>query len=555
MVERVMIIDPGESATLILIAERILRQVQIREHITIPTKLASSNSLIAETLEELRSQHDPIRVYLIIPQSETVSQRITLDQKTIDEFITTEANQFQKIEGTEPVFDHQPLAETSENTHWLTYCQEPAIKQRLHHLGLNFDDIDDVTSAAQGLWGVFENIRPSNDNTFIIDLGRHHTALMQICDGQPQYATSFSSPLPPNNAIPANEHLKRWFHHLCKAPSNLSGNPQETLQLTTQDHLILIGEKALIEPTSNYLREEIESEVTVVESSADERHMPPEFATALGVARSSLRLTKLQISLLPKAYQHQKKQKFFWNRLRGWTSALALTTIIFLLIGTWQKITLFRIKDDLLKATQAAIAKTSATEDTLAAFAKQYELVRPILRYQQETTELIETFTALQPVAKDPSYWLVLLADFDSYYSKTTIPISTNDPEPVNNVTYSNRFTGNPGFVAEFSFLDQGEAMRSKLLSLVNRLNESKTYLNVDTLAEDIRRPLAKTNVLLADRHIALALELHRNYFTQKLSLGATETASALEKANPSPNTSPSFNDRNGRIEPQREAP
>ena len=552
--ERVMILDPGETATLILIAERVLSRVQVREHITIPNHLAPAKDIVPETVEHLRSQYDPIRIYLILPQSETVSQQISLQSQSMEEFIAGEAARFQKIEDVELVFDHQPLAESSmpeerserENggsLWWLTYCREPSVQQRLQTLGLDFDDVDDVTSAAQGLWGAFESLAHSDGAVWAVDVGRRHTSLLQIRDRRPQFSASFSSPLvgfpseqPEFSAAPSPsaDALESWLERLL--PSSVPLASQQTIPLTRRDRLLLLGEKGLIEPAAAFLRRKTEATVILPEEelrpksggepeaknqkSTNQRRAPSEFAAALGVARAALGLAKLQISLLPQACRQRRDRKFFWNRLRGWTVAAAAATIFLLLLATWQNAVLFRMNDNHIQRAESVIAEMQETEKTLAQSAAQYEQVRPILRLQQETDELIETFAALQSVAQDPAYWLVLLADFDSYYSQSSTPIASNKIETPPALAAANPFAGKPGFVAEFSFRKSGETMRAKLLSLVNRLNENKIYRHVDTLAEDIRRPLAQTNVLFpGERHAALSLELRRNYFDRKLRL------------------------------------
>ena len=558
--KRVMIIDPGESATLILIAERILRQVQVREHITIPNHLAPAKDIVPETVEHLRSQYDPIRIYLILPQSETVSQPISLQSQTIEEFIAGETARFQKIEDVELVFDHQPLTEDSKpgergGLWWLTYCREPSVQQRLQTLGLDFADIDDVTSAAQGLWSAFESLAHSDGAVWAVDIGRRHTALLQIRDGQPQFAASFSFPLvgfpseqPKFSAdpSPSTDALESWLGRLLQLPAPSAS--QQTPPLTRRDRLLLLGEKALIEPAAALLRKRTEATVILPEEeprpksggepkarnrkSTNQRRAPSEFAAALGVARAALGLIKLRISLLPQAGRQRRDQKFFWNRLRGWTATAAAATIFLLLLATWQNAVLFRMKDKHIQRAESVIAEMQETEKTLAQSAAQYEQVRPILRLQQETAALIETFAALQPVAQDPAYWLVLLSDFDSYYSQSSPPIASNKIEAPPELAAANPFAGKPGFVAEFSFRKSGETMRAKLLSLVNRLNENKIYRHVDTLAEDIRRPLAQTNVLFpGERHAALSLELRRNYFDRKLHLNTeSPTAPSIQK-------------------------
>ena len=521
MVERVLVIDAGESATLIVVAERILGSIQIREHVSIPIDLGPPEQLVPETIAQLRSEYEPMRVILIVPQSETVSQRISLQDESIEEFVTKESNRFQEIEGNQPVVDHQPLKEKSEKTYWLTYCQPHIIEQRLKHLGLRNEEIDDVTSATQGFWGFFESVRKKSDFSYVIDVGRRHTSIMGIESGSPSFATSFSSTLKLEQKTLSDEALTHWFQRLKEAPAALHGLPRQTLTFEDKHQIILAGDEALLQPIEEGFTKRTGASPQFARPQAAINSAPGEFNIALGVARASLGPSSLHISLLPKEQRNRRDQRKVWSCLRGWSTAVATTTILLLLVGTWQKFTLFQFKDDLLQDTNTAIDKMLNTEHTLKEFAAQYERVRPILRFQQETTELIETLAALKEHSQDPSYWLVLLADNDSYTTKTND--STNDSSTLLLSSQSTQLRENSGFVAEFTFADEGEIMRSKLTALVNRLKDTQIYSNVDTLPEDVRRPLANTNVVLSNRHVALSLQRHRNYFERRLSLNEND--------------------------------
>lgn len=545
MVERVLIIDPGESATLIVVAERILGSIQVRHHVSIPVHLGPPEQLVPETIAQLRLEYEPIRVVLIVPQSETVSQRISLKNESIEDFVAKESNRFHEIEGTLPVFDHQSLNEKSENAYWLTYCQPHVIEQRLKHLGLRLEEIDDVTSAAQGFWGFFETVHNKRGTSYVIDVGRRHSSIMGIEEGKPSFATSFSSPLQLKNETLTHEALTHWFQRLREAPAALHGLPQQTLRFEDKHQIILAGDEALLQPIEEGFTKRTGASPQFARPQAEISSAPGEFNIALGVARASLGPSSLHISLLPKEQRNRRDQRLIWSYLRGWSTAIALTTILLLLVGTWQKFTLFQFKDDLLQDTNMAIDKMLNTKQTLIDFADQYERVRPILRFQQETTELIETLAALSEHSQDPSYWLVLLADNDSYTTKTTG--ATNETHGLLLSSQSTQLRENPGFVAEFSFVNEGEVMRTKLTALVNRLNDTQIYANVDTLPEDVRRPLANTNVVLNNRHVALSLQRHRNYFERRLTLRENDPT-AINKPLVETETHSTFNNRNERI-------
>ncbi|MDA7510687.1 hypothetical protein N8737_03080 [Verrucomicrobia bacterium] len=552
MVERVLVIDAGESATLIVVAERILGSIQVRHHVSIPINLGPPEQLVPETIAQLRLEYDTIRAVLIVPQSETVSQRISLKNESIEDFVAKESGRFREIEGNPPVVDHQSLNEKSEKAYWLTYCQPHVIEQRLKHLGLRLDEIDDVTSAAQGFWGFFETVHNKQGTSYVIDVGRRHSSIMGIKEGKPSFATSFSSPLNIENGPLTHEALTHWFQRLREAPAALHGLPQQTLRFEDQHQVILAGDEALLQPIEEGFTTRTGASPQFARPQAEISSAPGEFNIALGVARASLGPSSLHISLLPNEQRNRRDQRLIWSCLRGWSTAIALTTILLLLVGTWQKFTLFQFKNELLQDTNVAIDKMLNTEKTLIDFADQYERVRPILRFQQETTELIETLAALSQHSQDPSYWLVLLADNDSYTTKTTG--KTNESSGLLLSSQSTQLRKKPGFVAEFSFTNEGEAMRAKLTSLVNRLNDTQIYANVDTLPEDVRRPLANTNVVLNNRHVALSLERHRNYFEKQLTLKEDDTTANNEPLVDT-ETPSTFKKRNDRIPPPQSNP
>ena len=550
MVERILVIDAGESATLIVVAERILGEIQIRHHVSIPIDLGPADQIVPETIAQLRIEYEPIRVILIIPQSETVSQRITLQDETIEEFVTHEANRFQEIEGNLPVVDHQALGDKQHKSYWLTYCQPDVIEQRLRTIGLQLDDIDDVTSAAQGFWGFYESVCNNDETAYVIDVGHHHTALMGIRSASPVFATSFTSSLPTRDEGSYSTELQNWYRRLELAPSSLHGIPKETLQFDSEHKIILGGDEKLLESIQSHFPQLSGVSPKFSRSHREEETTPAEFSIALGVARAALGSSRLHISLLPERNKRIRDQRLTWNRLRGWTTALALVTILLLLIGTWQQFTLNQFKRSLLDDTNQAIARMIDTENSLSEFADKYERIRPILRFQQETTELVETMAALQASGEDPTYWLVLLADNQSYASRAIPSLTTNNTENVEPPSSPSPLLDKPGFVAEFTFVDQGESMRRKLLSLVDQLNASGLYTNVDTLPDDLRRPLANTNVLANSQYVALSLELHRNYFDRQLFLRSSPDGSAPPSENSGEGPRSSFLNRREQMTP-----
>ena len=548
VVERVLVIDPGESATLIMVAERIMGEIQIRHRVSIPGTLGPMDQLVPETLSQLRDEYAPLRVILIVPQSETVSQRISLKDESIESFVSKESTQFAEVEGNLPVVDHQALPGTSPQAYWLTYCQPHVIDDALSRLGLLLEDIDDVTSAVQGFLGFFEPARTLTDVAFVIDVGRQHSSLMRIEKGMPVYATSFSSALNWAQNQPSQSSLDQWFRRLVSAPKTLHDIAPQSNDFPQQSTLILAGDATLLAPIESQFESQLGICPHFASPPGSASQTPREFSLAQGVAQAALGNHPIKISLLPSPHRTRREQRLVWNRLRGWTTALPLACALILIVGSWQKLLLFRFKNRLIEDAQAAIHRMEQTERTLMGFADQYEQVRPILRFQQETQELIETLRALQKPDEISDYWLVLLADTDSYVHKE-IPLSeTNSVLESPPDVVRNPLRDHEGFVAELSFASDGEVMRDQLVSLVNRLKTSQLYANVDTLPEDLRRPLALTNVVLPGQHVALSLQSHRNYFARRLSLNPMEPLKGNAVA-PGEDDPSSFRSRSQRID------
>ena len=548
MVERVLILEAGETATLLLVAERVMGEIQVKHHVAIPRSLGPTNEIVPETIEQLKLEYDPIRIIVITPQSDTVSQRIELTDQRIEDFVARESARFQAVDGSLPIVDHHPIPKQPKESYWLTYCQPDVITNRLDKLGLGLADVDDVTCAAQGFLGLYLQHSENKNTCYVVDVGHGHSSLMCLDSGQPVFATSFTFNFPKNSLPPDRETVDRWLQRLQTSPSSIHGLPNQSLEIHDDCQFILSGDPSLVGPIKQVLEASFPGSILAPADDDQENRATTEFGVAVGVATLSLTRGQKGISLLPPEHRRRRDSQTTWNRLRGWATILSLVCIVLLLVVSIQKLTLFRFKQSLLSDTRAAIRRMEETEKTLQDFSIRYELVRPILRFQQETTELLETMEALHEQARDPAYWLVLLADNATYTTKEITLGTTNSPAPTLLSPATSQLRTKPGFVAEFSFNVDGETRRTKLLKLVENLQATGLYAKVDTLAEDIRRPLADTNVVINNQHVALSIELKRNYFRKRLSLESPPLTSALSESTPAVSNS-SFGRRNEQIE------
>src|SRR5207245_5809185 len=199
---------------------------------------------------------------------------------------------------------------------------------------------------------------------------------------------------------------------------------------------------------------------------------------------------------------------------------------------TWRQLSLINRKQALLnkvEAGQEAVDKNNALAFDLAV---GYEGLRPLFAAQQNTLDTLKTFALLQQSRSNRTFWYVLLADQQSYFSPTPAFASTNKPPRTNALAplaerlaaittgfstppcaWTNLSPAKPGFIAELSVPEEAEAARSVRSQLVNDLKRQPLFAKVDLLSDDLRRNLADPKVILPDRHFVLALDFAETDF------------------------------------------
>jgi hypothetical protein len=181
----------------------------------------------------------------------------------------------------------------------------------------------------------------------------------------------------------------------------------------------------------------------------------------------------------------------------------------------------------LLGKVQTTLEQAQANETLTEALVTDYDELRPLLERQQQTQNTLSTLALLQQTRSNRSFWYVLLADQQSYFTQPLPVTGTNQPAPTNAPAPSRRtmFTladpagaaaamatnapgPRPGYIAELCIPEDAESARRSFSQLVNELKQDPLFARVDSLSDDLRRSLADPKVLLPDRHFALALEL-----------------------------------------------
>lgn len=490
-----MALDPRQGAVRILVAERLVDQFRIRERITIPRELDFSGEIVRETIRKLRSEYDPLRLHVLLPQSESVSQRIVLGHGTIEGFVASESERFEKIEGTAPLFDYRPLEGQDGSGWWLTWCSKTSVEQHLESLGL--EGVDDVNSMVDGLMGLFHATQDCPESLHVADIDPHQTTVLHVVGGEPRSTSTFPTP-PQLETPPLDQPVDLWWERFLKQAA-----PRPSGQ---EGCLLLAGEEKRIERLSERPGWRIRK---FEPPSGDDAH--PEFATVTQVAHAVLAWPERCISLAPGSCRAQQRQSRLWARLRGMTSLACLLSLLVLLGGTWYQTALNQRNHDLLAGLERDLAQRQEEEKKVQSLESHYRRIRPLLHHHRHTRKLLQTIESIRSQTAGHEAWVSLLADYQTYFTW----VDPGSPEPQDApADYLERYPG-PGFVLELGFSGkESTVVANSTVRLTEQLNQDPSLFQADLLPEVYQRQLVSTNLILPGRQRTISLQLAPNPFS-----------------------------------------
>jgi hypothetical protein len=460
----------------------------------------------------------------------------------------------------------------------VTFAQEGEIRERILRLGLEQEDLCEVTTTANALIAAYRATCPLSSRAVLVHVGAQTTVVVILLAGQGAFATSFQM---------GGDFFTRSLARLRNCPEERA----ETLKCTTN---LLSGPEACAEfaglvdgwvaelkrqlnewfeqnpgmaPDAasfelvasggafeqpgllDYLKTEAGLNLKLWPKSSQPEAVSPakRFEVAFGAALQALGYSAQPVSLLPDDYRAAWRKRLGRQRLELASVALAVICLLVLGLGTWRQASLYSRKDALLKKVQAAQeavqANAALTEDLIT----EYEGFRPLFAAQQNTVDTLKTLALLQQSRSNRSFWYVVLADQQSYFSQPpalsvtnklagTNPVVTAPSLPAaatpafaaSTASVTNLSRAKPGFIAELSIPEDAEAARRILSELVkNELNDPRLFAKVDSLSDDLRRDLADPKVIVTNRHMVLALDFAQTEF-QLTSLPKKSPAAGL---------------------------
>lgn len=565
-VRRVLALDAGSRCLKLLLAESDFGRLRILKEELIDLQaegLVSAGETKAHLEGTLREWGDP-PLALVLPEHLSISQLLELPaapESEVEKLIRDETVKLSGVSETRIVYDFVRIETAAKNRQqfWVTQCQEGEIRDRILRLGIEREDLCEVTTTANALINAYRAVCPLSSRAILVHLGAQTTVAVILLAGQGAYVTSFQmgsdfftrslarllncpeesaetvkrerNVFRGGDACPEfaatmegwvtelKRQLNEWFQH----------NPPLTAEVASFE-LIASGGGFEQPGLLDYLATDAALSFRPWPKPAEPEAAAPtkRFEVAFGTALQALGYGAQPVSLLPDDYRASWRKRLAQQRLESGSVLLVALCALLLAVGTWQRVSLILSKQALLAKVQASQENVRESHKLTTRLIGEYENLRPLFASQQFSLDTLNTLALLQQSRSNRSFWYVLLADQPSYFSQPPL-LSTNKTARTNlfvraaltESSATNISPAKPGLIAELCVPppDDAEAARRLLGQLVSGLNQQRRFAKVDLLSDDQRRYVALTNVVIPDRHFALGLDFAATNFEQPLPL------------------------------------
>lgn len=571
-VRQVLALDGGSRRFKLLLAESDFGKLRIlkEESIDLQAEGLVSVDEICSHLQDYLNRWGRPPLALVLPEHISTSQLLDLPpapESEVDKLIAEESIKLSGVSQSRIVYDFV-RAETRPGRgqqFWVTLCQDGEIRERIARLGIEHDDLCEVTTTANALIAAHRAAAPEATHSILVHLGAQTTVVVIRLGGQGAFATSFqmggdfftralarqrncsedqAEALKMrqnllNGPEPAPEFraaLEGWVAELKGQLSEWFKQNPDAASASPPFELVASGAGFNQPGLLEFLRTQAGMPMRAwPRGQAPESASPAQgFEVAFGAAVQALGYAPNSISLLPEDYRRAWQKRLTRQRIDLASTVLIVICILVLALGTWRKLSLFNTKQALLEQVQAGQAAVDANDSFTSDLMAEYESLRPVLAAQQNTVDTLKTMAMLELSRSNRSFWYVLLADQQTYFSQPPALLSTNRPPKTNvlsgaveaprlgplvvrppNLSVTNSSPARPGFIAELCVPGDAEASRQALSDLVNGLKQQRLFSKVDLLSDDLRRNLADPKVCVTDRDFVLALDLAETDFQQ----------------------------------------
>jgi Tfp pilus assembly PilM family ATPase len=574
-VRRVLALDAGSRCLKLLLAESDFGRLRILKQELIDAQaegLVSEDEIKAHLQSSLGQLGRP-PLALVLPQHLTISQVIDLPlapESEVEKLIQDETLKLGGVSESRIVYDFVRTETAAKNRQqfWVTLSQEGDIRERILRLGIEQEDLCEVTTTANALMAAYRTTSPLSSRAILVHLGAQTTVVVVLLAGQGAFATSFQmggdfftrslarlqscseetaetvkrtkNLLAGPGASPEFEavvdgwvaelkrQLNEWFEH----------NPSLAPDATSFE-LIACGGGFDQPGLLDYLKTQSGLHLKPwPKGTQPEATLPAKrFEVAFGAALQALGYSAQPVSLLPDDYRAAWRKRLNLHRLELASFALVGLCLLLFAFATWNEVSLLNRKQALLAKVQAGQEAVEANDALTAELATTYESFRPLFASQQNTLDTLKTLALLQESRSNRSFWYVLLADQQTYFNQLPGLPATNKLSRTNvfaapasrprnpseytpaSTTFTNPSPAKPGFIAELCIPEDVDGARKVSRELVDQLKEQRMFSKVDLLSYDLRRNLADPKVVVPDKDFVLVLDFAATEFQQPLVL------------------------------------
>jgi Tfp pilus assembly PilM family ATPase len=567
---RVLALDAGSRCLKLLLAETEFGRLHIRKEELIDLEaegLVSAEELKAHLQTVLHEWgHPPLA--LVVPQHLSISQVIDLPlapESEVRKLIEDETIKLSGLSETRIVYDFVRTDAPGKNRQqfWVTLSQEGHIRDCIQRLGVEKEDLCEVTTTGNALIASFRATCPQSARAILVHLGAQSTVIVVLLAGQGAFAATFqmgsdfltrSLARVSRTAETAAEALKREKDLLNgrDASAEFAGvvdgwaaELKRQLNEWFDARPALVGEAGSFEMIACGGGFEQPGLIEYVNRSAglrlqawprsgprDGAYPSKRFHIAYGTALQALGYSAQPVSLLPDDYRVAWQKRLVLQRFEFGSLALAAACALLLAVGTWHKLSLIAHKEAMRAKVTAAQDTVQENDQLTGELVTEYEGLRPLFAAQQNTLDTLKTLALLQESRSNRSFWYVLVADQQTYFTRPVLvttnkaastnqviaPLGPPRPAPGESLTLSalatNTVPPKPGLIAELCIPEDPEFTRRLLSQLVSDLQRQRLFAKVDLLSDDLRRSLADPKVVLPpDRDFVLALDFAETDF------------------------------------------
>jgi Tfp pilus assembly PilM family ATPase len=568
-VGQVLAVDAGSRRIKLLLAGNDFGRLSIikEEAIDLSEEGLVSPDEIKAHLQTVLDQWARPPLALVLPQHLSISQVVDLPlapESEVEKLIQDETIKLSGVSDSRIVYDFVRTETQAANRQqfWVTLCQEGDIRERIQRLGVQNEDLCEITTTANALIAAFRAASPLTSRAVLVHVGAQTTVVVILLAGQGAFATSFqmggdffTRALARERGCPEEkaENLKRaedllngpnadpelmavvdgwiaelkgqlndWFQH------NAAGADASSFEMIASGGVI--DQPGLLEHLKR--KGGMALQPWPKASQPDTATPKKGFEVAFGTALQALGYSAQPVSLLPENYRVAWQKRLWLERLEFASFALVGICALLLALGTWQKISLINHKTALRDKVRAGQQDVYANDSLTADLINDYESMRPVFAAQQTTLDTLKTMSLLQQSRSNRSLWYVLLADQQTYFSAYPPSLGSTNAQTNLVATMAERLTrlfgapalgltnaspAKPGLIAELCVPEEPEAARVALSQIVKELKQQKLFSKVDLLSDDLRRNLADSKVTITDRDFVLSLDFAETDFQQSL--------------------------------------